>query len=58
MRDDAPQVDFVGLEPGFAFVRSSREISYILSSLALVCWKTWGCFVGESMIHVGHVRWL
>lgn len=52
----ALQVHFVGLEPEFAFVHSSREIGYISSNLALVRWETWGCFVGESMIHVGFVR--
>ena len=56
MRCGAPQVHFVGLEPGSAFVLSSREIGYISSSLALVHRETWGCFVGESMIHVGFVR--
>lgn len=40
VRDGAPQVHDVGLELGFAFVRPSRKISYISSSLALVCWKT------------------
>lgn len=56
MRYGAPQVHFVSLEPGFAFLLSSREIGYISSSLALVRWVTWGCFVRESMIHVGFVR--
>ena len=56
MRYGAPQVHFVGLEPEFAFVRSSRETGYISSSLALVRWEAWGCFVGESMIHVGFIR--